>query len=154
MIYDYLEAEKNDVLDYIKENIDFSSFEDIEELEEELNEELWSEDSVTGNASGSYTFNRYLAEEHIAHNLDLLGEALEAFGCDESSIEKGAEWCDVTIRCYLLSSAISEALKEIEDDFNKAKSNALLVKAHKKRTCGPESITSSSAGRSCRRPVA
>lgn len=125
MIYDYLEAEKNDVLDYIKENIDFSSFEDIEELEEELNEELWSEDSVTGNASGSYTCNRYLAEEYIAHNWDLLGEALEAFGCDENPIEKGAEWCDVTIRCYLLSSAISEALKEIEDDFNKAKSNAL-----------------------------
>ena len=125
MIYDYLEAEKEDVLDYIKENIDFSSFEDIEELEEELNEELWSEDSVTGNASGSYTYNRYLAEEHIAHNWGLLGEALEAFGCDENPIEKGAEWCDVTIRCYLLSSAISEALKEIEDDFNKAKSNAL-----------------------------
>ena len=116
MIYDYLEAEKNDVLDYIKENIDFSSFEDIEELEEELNEELWSEDSVTGNASGSYTCNRYIAEEHIAHNWDLLGEALEAFGCDENPIKKGAEWCDVTIRCYLLSSAISEALKEIEED--------------------------------------
>ena len=125
MIYDYLEAEKNDVLDYIKENIDFSSFEDIEELEEKLNEELWSEDSVTGNASGSYTCNRYLAEEYIAHNWGLLGEALEDFGCDENPIEKGAEWCDVTIRCYLLSSAISEALKEIEEDFNKAKSNAL-----------------------------
>ena len=125
MIYDYLEAEKNDVLDYIEENIDFSSFEDIEELEEELNEELWSVDSVTGNASGSYTFNRCLAEEYIAHNLDLLGEALEAFGCDGSFIKKGAEWCDVTIRCYLLSSAISEALKEIEDDFNKTKSIAL-----------------------------
>ena len=125
MIYDYLEAEKNDVLDYIKENIDFSSFEDIEELEEELNEELWSEDSVTANASGSYTCNCYLAEEYIAHNWGLLGEALEDFGCDENPIEKGAEWCDVTIRCYLLSSAISEALKEIEDDFNKAKSNAL-----------------------------
>lgn len=125
MIYDYLEAEKNDVLDYIKENIDFSSFEDIEALEEELNEELWSEDSVTGNASGSYTFNRYLAEEYIAHNWDLLGEALENFGCDGDSIKKGAEWCDVTIRCYLLSSAISEALKEIEDDFNKTKSIAL-----------------------------
>ena len=125
MIYDYLEAEKEDVLDYIKENIDFSSFEDIEELEEELNEELWSEDSVTGNASGSYTYNRCFAEEYITHNLDLLGEALENFGCDGSSIKKGAEWCDVTIRCYLLPSAISEALKEIEDDFNKAKSNAL-----------------------------
>ena len=125
MIYDYLKAEKEDVLDYIKENIDFSDFEDIEELEEKLNEELWSEDSVTGNASGSYTCNSYLAEEYIAHNWDLLGESLEAFGCDESPIKKGAEWCDVTIRCYLLPSAISEALKEIKDDFNKAKSNAL-----------------------------
>ena len=125
MIYDYLEAEKEDLLDYITENIDFSSFEDIEELEEELNEELWSEDSVTGNASGSYTCNYYIAEEYIAHNWDLLDEALEAFGCDESFIKKGAEWCDVTIRCYLLPSAISEVLKEIEDDFNKAKSNAL-----------------------------
>ena len=82
MIYDYLEAEKNDVLDYIKENIDFSSFEDIEALEEELNEELWSEDSVTGNASGSYTYNSSHTEEYIAHNLDLLGEALENFGYD------------------------------------------------------------------------
>ena len=125
MIYDYLGAEKEDILDYITENIDFSSFEDIEELEEELNEELWSEDSVTGNASGSYTCNYYIAEEYIAHNWDLLDEALEAFGCDESFIKKGAEWCDVTIRCYLLPSAISEVLKEIEDDFNKAKSNAL-----------------------------
>ena len=125
MIYDYLEAEKEDVLDYIEENIDFSDFEDIEELEQWLNEELWSEDSVTGNASGSYTCNYYIAEEYIAHNWDLLGEALEDLGCDESFIKKGAEWCDVTIRCYLLSSAISEALKEIEDDFNKAKSNAL-----------------------------
>lgn len=121
MKYDYLEAEKEDVLDYIKENIDFSDFEDIEELEQWLNEELWSEDSVTGNASGSYTCNRYLAEEYIAHNWGLLGEALEDFGCEENAIEQGAEWCDVTIRCYLLSSAISKALEEIEDEFNEAK---------------------------------
>lgn len=121
MKYDYLEAEKNDVLDYIKENIDFSDFEDIEELEQWLNEELWSEDSVTGNASGSYTCNSYKAEEYISHNWDLLREALEEFGCEENAIEQGAEWCDVTIRCYLLSSAISKALEEIEDEFNEAK---------------------------------
>ncbi len=30
--------------------------------------------------------------------------------------EKGAEWADVTIRCYLLGSAISEVLDELESD--------------------------------------
>ena len=38
----------------------------------------------------------------------------------ENPIEKGAEWCDVTIRCYLLNQAISSVLEEIEDEFNEA----------------------------------
>ena len=75
-------------------------------------------DSVTGNASGSYTFNTYQAEENICHNLDLLGEALEEFGSGaDYLIHNGAEACDVTIRCYLLSECIAEALEEIEEDF-------------------------------------
>jgi len=118
--YDYAEAVKDDVLEYIKNEIDFSDFNTIEELEEKLNDVLFTEDSVTGNASGSYTFSTYRAEENIAHNWDILAEALEEFGNSENPIEKGAEWCDVTIRCYLLGSAISEALEEIEDEFNEA----------------------------------
>lgn len=31
-------------------------------------------------------------------------------------LEKGAEACDVTIRCYLLGQAISEVLDEIETE--------------------------------------
>ena len=123
-MYDYYEAVKDDVLDYIKENIREGEFSDRDSLSEYLYDTLWVEDSVTGNASGSYFFNAYKAEEALCHNWDLLSEALQEFCCTENPIEKGAEWCDVTIRCYLLSSAISEALKEIEDDFNKAKSNA------------------------------
>lgn len=79
-MYDYREEVKNDVLDYIKNEVDFNDFEDLEELGEFLNDELFINDSVTGNASGSYTFSTYDAEENICHNLELLGEALEAFG--------------------------------------------------------------------------
>ena len=118
--YNYAEAVKEDVLEYIKNEINFSEFDTIEELSEKLNDDLFISDSVTGNASGSYTFNTYKAEEYLAHNWDVLQEALEEFGGSENPIEKGAEWCDVTIRCYLLGSAIAEAMEEIEDEFNES----------------------------------
>ena len=118
--YNYLEAVKDDVLDYIKNEVDYLEFETIEELEEKLNEDLFTCDSVTGNASGSYTFNTYEAEENLCHNLDLLAEAVEEFGGNTDILKDGAEACDVTIRCYLLGRAISEALEEIEDEFNEA----------------------------------
>ena len=112
--YNYLEAVKEDVLNYIEEEICFNDFEDREELEDFLNDTLWTEDSVTGNASGSYYCNTWKAADALAHNWDLLKEALEEFGFESNPIEEGEEWCDVTIRCYLLSTAISEVLDEID----------------------------------------
>ena len=93
-----------------------SDYSDRDELEEYLNERLFCEDSVTGNASGSYTFNAWQAEENICHNLDLLGEALAEFGGDASDLLESAESCDVTIRCYLLNQAISAALDELWEE--------------------------------------
>ena len=120
--YNYLGAVKADVLDYIREEVNFSEFDTLEDLAETLNEDLWICDSVTGNASGSYFFNAWKAEEALAHNLDLLRDALEEFGCNaDYLLEQGAESADVTIRCYLLSQAIWEALEEIADDFETAK---------------------------------
>lgn len=119
-MYDYREAVKEDILQYINDEINFEEFDTLDELEEKLNEELWTTDSVTGNASGSYTFNTYEAEENIAHNWELLEESLAEFGSDENPISKGAEWCDITIRCYLLGECIAAALEEVEDDFNEA----------------------------------
>lgn len=102
--YNYMEAVKEDVKNYIDCEINFTDFDSLEELEEKLNDELWAEDSVTGNASGSYYCNSYKAEESIAHNWDLLEEALDEFGENNINvIKKGAEWADVTIRCYLLA---------------------------------------------------
>lgn len=109
--YDYREAVKNDVLYYIKEEIDLEEWETREELEEYLNDLLWCEDNVTGNGSGSYTFSSYEAEENICHNFDLLGEALLEFGCGpEYLMKEGAEAADVIIRCYLLGECISYVL--------------------------------------------
>lgn len=115
MKYNYFEAVKADVLDYISENINLAEFDSFDDLEDSLNDELWVSDSVTGNASGSYTFSTWQAEENLCHNWDLLADALREFGCESVDIlDKGAEWCDVTIRCYLLGQAIAEALEEIK----------------------------------------
>lgn len=117
-MYDYREAMTEDVKEWIKENIDLTEWtEDREGLEQQLNDDLWTEDSITGNASGSYYCNSYNAEESIAHNWDLLNEALNEFGQNNINvIEKGAELADVTIRCYLLGSVISDVLDEMEEN--------------------------------------
>ena len=120
MTYNYLETITTDVIDCIKENYNAEEIAnrmaDRDEWEQELNDDLWCADSVTGNASGSYFCNTWKAEEAIAHNWDILADALLEFGCyDVNPIEKGAEWCDVTIRCYLLGQAINEALDELEE---------------------------------------
>ena len=114
--YNYLENIKADVKEYIDNEINLKDFSDREELEEKLNDTLWTEDSVTGNASGSYYCNSWKAEEALAHNWDLLAEAMKEFCCEVDLLEKGAEWADVTIRCYLLGQAISEVLAEMEEE--------------------------------------
>lgn len=123
-MYDYQTAVKEDVVDYIRENYSADEIrENLEtsaarsDFEEKLNDILWVEDSVTGNASGSYTFNTWQAEENLCHNMDLLEEAFNEFGQGVGeAIERGAEYCDVTIRCYLLSGAISDTLDELESE--------------------------------------
>lgn len=60
MEYYYLSAIKEDVKNYIDDEITISDFSDRDELENYLNGELWTCDSVTGNASGSYTMNRFV----------------------------------------------------------------------------------------------
>lgn len=115
--YNYLEAVKEDVKNYIEENEISISKENRNEIEEQLNEDLFIDDSVTGNGSGSYTFSTWQAEENLCHNLDLLVEALKEFGLSAGeALKRGAEDCDVTIRCYLLAQAIAEVLDEMEEE--------------------------------------
>lgn len=115
--YDYLSAVESDVREYIENNVNFHDYSDLDEMKEDLSEKLFVEDSVTGNASGSYTFNTWKAEEYLCHNLDLLAEANEAFGGSSDILSDGAEMCDVTIRCYLLGQAIENVAPDMWQDW-------------------------------------
>lgn len=115
MKYDYYEEVKEAVREAAQNEytIKVLSSIDLEDYEEKLNDALWVDDSVTGNASGSYFCNCYEAEEALAHNWGLALEALQEFGYNDLDIlEKGAEWVDVTIRCYVLPSCIAEYIDE------------------------------------------
>lgn len=115
--YNYLEAVTDDVREYIENEINLAEWKGNKEgLEEQLNDDLWVCDYVTGNASGSYYCNAWKAEEALCHNWDLLAEAIDEFGGCTDVLRQGPEACDVTIRCYLLGQAIAEALEELEEE--------------------------------------
>lgn len=121
MSYNYMNAMTEDIRDYITENINREDYtEDRDGLEEYLNDTLWTEDSVTGNASGSYTFNRETAKEYVLDNTDLLKEAYTEFGQKEkiADVICDEDWesADVTIRCYLLGQAIAEVLDDLNSN--------------------------------------
>ena len=117
-MYDYYEAVKEDVLKYIEEEVDTDGI-DFGELETQLYDDLFTEDSVTGNASGSYTFSRAQAQEYVEDNKDLIREMCGEFGNEERVknwwLSDDYESIDVSLRCYVLGSAISSALEELRE---------------------------------------
>lgn len=109
--YDYLEAMVNNIKDVFD---DFGwDYEDRDDLEQQMYDDLWDEDSVTGNGSGSYWFDREKARDAVRGNEELLADALEEFEGDYRKALTKPEYADVTIRCYLLGQAISQALDEL-----------------------------------------
>ena len=117
-MYNYYEEVLQSVEDAVNDGYNPEMMEpvDLEDYAEKLNDALWFDDSVTGNASGSYYCNSYKAEEALVGNWDLAAEALECFGNDFNAFEKGAEWVDVVIRCYLLNNCINDYIERNEDD--------------------------------------
>lgn len=119
---DYIEQIKSDIKDYISENnvVLFDEDGELDELaKEQLYDSLWIEDSVTGNGSGSYTFNSYKAHENIMDAGDVIREMVDEFGIEaetvaEKFLNEDWEYWDVSIRCYLLGEALEEAIEEME----------------------------------------
>lgn len=124
--YDYEGAVLEDVQAAIIEGLrrgNYVDYDDIEDAQDDIQGDLWADDSVTGNGSGSYTFNTFMAELYLVNNGDLYGEALEEFG---GKYDSSPEARDVTIRCHLLGNAISEALasEDVISAFEEAKNKA------------------------------
>ena len=110
-IEDYKEQIKDDLREYAKESRGYyDSFEAFRDA-------CWIADSVTGNGSGSYTFNRWQAEENIKDLIfsDELLDMFREFGEERVPLEKGAEFIDVSIRCFLLDSCIYEIEDELKE---------------------------------------
>lgn len=125
MAYNYTLEIANDIVNFLSECepdqlIEFATDEDT------LSDALWAEDSVTGNASGSYFYNGTEAYGAISENLDLVAEAFEEFGEYERLgklvCEQDFETIDVMVRCHLLEDVISE----FKDDINSTIIHLLL----------------------------
>ena len=141
--YDYLENVKEDVKDYLEEFPpcveDFADFikcerindngdceyffEELCDLKEELNEKLFVDDGVTGNASGSYTFNSNEAKEYVfSGGLQILKNAVEECYLSSSGLVKyftdeNWEALDVICRCSVLYNAIDEDVDEWAENY-------------------------------------
>lgn len=113
--YDYYKNVREDVKQRLNEWLDFNkinSYSDIDEVINAVYDDFFNSDSITGNGSGSYTFNSWAAEENLCHNMDLLKEALDELGGELNDYIDSAEACDVTIRCYVLGQVIYEVVED------------------------------------------
>lgn len=126
--YNYLEAVKDDVetwlvdnssqFEKIKDNNKIDGVIDWDGVKGDLNEILWNEDSITGNGSGSYTFNSEKAREYVlSDGLQYLEDLVDEGWLTYESIGKDVtnydfEGLDVSLRCYFLSQAIEEVITD------------------------------------------
>lgn len=84
---------------------------DKDDLVDFFCDKLWDMDSVTGNASGTYTFNSFDAESYLCHNFDLLDAAVNEIGMPKVGLDP--EVCDVTIRCFLLRMQLEKVIDDL-----------------------------------------
>ena len=123
-MYSYKEQVRADVKEWIEDNKDQIEGLNRHDAFDIVYDSCWIDDSVTGNASGSYTFSRYEARENFFGDSDS-EEYLEHM-CDDGfadSVQIGKkliasdyEWLDVSIRCWLLCDAVSYVLDKYYDD--------------------------------------
>ena len=119
MQYDYMKALVDDIKAYIESNLTEDDIEDRDSLEESLNDDLWADDDITGNGSGSYTFDSEKAKEYLMGDPnaeDYIKDCISEFGIEAKTVAEHIfdwEYWDVTIRCYLLGQAIGQALDEL-----------------------------------------
>lgn len=116
--YDYYIEVTNDIECWIDNNdFDLSQFENREEAVEHLYDELWAEDSITGNGPHGYAKEEE-CEEYLCHNWDLILQAASEFDALRDPFQlrsyidnhKLARYLDCLVRLYVLPNAIEGAL--------------------------------------------
>ena len=121
-MYDYKKEMREDIINSLSDYFTLAelvdALEDSDSLKEKLNDDLWIDDGVTGNASGSYFFNSYKSKEAVTDNMDICGDMIREF-CDDAVtignhfLNEDWEWFDVSIRCYILYSVVDELVDDL-----------------------------------------
>lgn len=120
-VYDkYYKEVYKDACDVAAENFDgyMENNSDFDDAWDEFYEDLFMDDSVTGNASGSYWFNSKKAEESLGEFVwdeDIVW-LLEEMGDNIADVvERGPEVVDVTIRCGMLGHVENDVRDYVEE---------------------------------------
>ena len=121
MTYDYEQALRDDIATYLH---DVRAGEwDAPTDRDDLYDTLFTEDSVTGNGSGSYTFNAEQAKEYVMGDPnaeDYIRNLISDFGTPSDEVAKHFmdwEYWDVCIRCYLLGQVLDDVLDDLAWEF-------------------------------------
>ena len=113
--YNYLEAVTEDVRRCIGDYDARREDEDAADYRERLYNEMFIDDSITGNGSGSYTFNAAQAKEYVLGDFDTVADAYREYGTDLGKDLEDGDWekLDVVARCYCLGEALDAVLNEM-----------------------------------------
>ena len=123
-MYNYKEQIRADVKEWIEDNKEQIEGLDRCDAYEVVYDSCWVDDSVTGNASGSYTFSRWEARQNFFNDEDseeYIDQMIEDGFTTRESVGRAvqeSQWelLDVTIRCWLLCDAVNDVLDEYYDD--------------------------------------
>ena len=122
--YDYRRAIIDDIKDWIVNDTDLIENGYMEDRDEDLYnwiyEEVFDEDSITGNGPYYYGTENFCSE-CLSGNFDILYEAAHEFAIDDEinilikhyEDKDLARYFDCTIRCYLLMECTYAAVEEL-----------------------------------------
>lgn len=115
--YNYYDEVKDDVIKAIQEDTELEprEDEDRDSYAERLEDALW-ESEVTGNGPYAYYYsNEEDAIAAVMWNLDLCKETYLDFAIENDAVVfmSSIQAADVSIRCYVLPSAIDAAIDEL-----------------------------------------
>lgn len=123
-MYSYRASVESDVREWMMDNEEEWKDVNLGVLSCFLSDRLFCEDSVTGNASGSYTMSRYIARCNVMGDEDsddIITEMVDEGILDTQTLgewysSQNWEAIDVVIRCHLLDEIISGIVSEIADE--------------------------------------
>lgn len=124
----FIDEVRNDLKDFILDRWEKTEIKDLDR--DEVYDDAFIEDRVTGNGSGSYFFNALKAKESIFEmDEDLLKETISEFDIDMSEHWGDWEYLDVSVRCYALGQIdIDELLDEIREEIGTVFSKEEVMK--------------------------